>query len=102
MSANDLIQIGSHDRLTRRMVVTAVANGGLLLGQSRDDEHDDHWLDAAKVLAQLSIAGSIDLDNFGQARLVEVYVCGCTWKVTHIWTKWRDKDNRRPKTVGSV
>lgn len=46
MSAYDLIQIGIHDRLTRWIVVTSVANGGLLLGQSRDDGHGDHWLNA--------------------------------------------------------
>ena len=52
MSADNLIQIGSHDGLTRRIVVTFVANGGLLLRHSRDDGHDDRWLNVAKVLVQ--------------------------------------------------
>lgn len=50
MSTNDLIQIGSHDRLTRRMVITFVANGGLLLGQSRDDRHNDRWSNVIEEL----------------------------------------------------
>ena len=50
MSANDLIQIGCHDKLTRNMVVTSVANEDFLLGQSRDDGHDDRWLNAEKEL----------------------------------------------------
>ena len=88
MSADDLIQIGSRDRLIRRMVVTSIADRGFLLGQSRDG-HDDPWLNATKVLVQWSLVASLNSVNFGQTTLGEVCVCALG-KVMHIWTKWKD------------
>lgn len=94
MGADNLIQIGSHDKFTWRMVVTSIANMVFILGQFRDDGNDDCWLNAGEVLAQWSLVGLLDLDDFGQTTLsgVCVYV-GALGQVTHIWTKWSYQNN---------